>query len=153
MPHAGTMPNGRLCRTGRRLSTFCLLRSVRGVESFGITAGLVEAALHRSVWRGVGNGRSLSCSGGGAVGAVSGWFLGGAGRAWLRDVDCGDARAGNGWGEPLDARGGAGGVGVDGRAVERFVGGRARRGLVSLVSPREIAVLLGYLRERGVVRE
>ena len=55
----------------------------------------------------------------------------------------------SGWmvGEGLAASGLTDGV------VERFVGARARRGLVSLVSPREIAVLLGYLRERGGVPE
>lgn len=50
-------------------------------------------------------------------------------------------------GEGLEASGLTDGV------VERFVGARASRGLVSLVSPREIAVLVGYLRERGVVPE
>jgi len=39
------------------------------------------------------------------------------------------------------------------RAVERFVSARARRGLVSLVTPREIGVLMGYLRELGIAPE
>jgi integrase/recombinase XerD len=43
--------------------------------------------------------------------------------------------------------------GLTDRAVERFVRARARKGLVTLVSPREIGVLLGYLRGRGVVPE
>jgi integrase/recombinase XerD len=43
--------------------------------------------------------------------------------------------------------------GLTDRAVERFVRARERKGLVTLVSPREIGVLLGYLRGRGVVPE
>jgi integrase/recombinase XerD len=42
-------------------------------------------------------------------------------------------------------------AGLTDRAVQRFARARARRGLVTLVSPREFGVLMGYLRGRGVV--